>query len=418
MTLLALALAAITPVIDRHVPYELIEQIPLAFSGQADGARAVLSTIATSAIGVAGVVFSMTIVTLQLASSQFGPRLLRTFLRDTGTQLALGTFLGTFIYCIVVLPTVATSEDSQFVPHVSVTVAVALAIASLAMLVYYIDHVAQSIHADAVMESVGSELCSVIDNLFPEEVGADADEALEQHGGLPPCDGDPSHVRSVRGGYVRFINAESLLTLASENNLFIVMRSPPGAFVMRDDLLAEVWPEPSAPMQKKIQAAFVLGAHRTTLQDILFTFEQVSEVAVRALSPGINDPTTAVHCLDQIGAGLTRLVARKLPSKWRTDTAGTVRIEIEPVALHEILNVTVVAISRSADVHLPVWLRMLEILQTAARRARRPRDVETLHQCARQVALQAESQLQSSMDRQRFSEAATWTRSDEPDDAA
>ncbi len=215
MVIGAIALAASTPAIDAAIPESWPRAIPLLFSGGAVGARAVLTTIATSMIGVAGVVFSMTIVSLQLASSQFGPRLLRTFLRDRGNQVVLGTFLGTFVYCVVVLPMVDTAGSSVYVPHIAVTIAELQAVVSLAMLVYYINHVAQSIHADAVMHSVGRELESVVDQLFPHEIGDSADECHETVVSEESLRSRPHEVFATRSGYLRF-NRTALRAAAAQ----------------------------------------------------------------------------------------------------------------------------------------------------------------------------------------------------------
>jgi uncharacterized membrane protein len=160
-----------------------------------------------------------------------------------------------------------------------------------------------------------------------------------------------------------------MLKLAEEHDLFVQVALRPGAFALHGECLAKIWTKTPLPaaVTDQLKSSFVLGAHRTTLQDILFAFEQISEIAMRAMSPGINDPTTAVHCVDRIGSGVTRLVGRGLPSKWRTDSEGVVRIEIESAGLSEILDSTVIAVSRTAGVHLPVWLRLIEVLRIADR---------------------------------------------------
>lgn len=410
LVLAALGLAAITPAIDRVIPYTWINQTPLLFSGKADGARAVLTTVATATIGVAGVVFSMTIVSLQLASSQFGPRLLRTYLRDRSNQIVLGTFLGTFLYCIVVLPTVNATDQFAFVPHIAVTISVLLAITCLAMLVYYIDHIAQSIHADAVIDSVSRELEVVIDDLFPEDIG--------QAGGLSDDPGEPDltqrtesvSIESTGSGYIRFINGDKLLAIAEVEDLFIHILRPPGSFVRHGDPIAEASSATQIDdeVHNAIRASIALGAHRTTLQDVLFTFEQASEIAMRAMSPGINDPITAMHCIDRIGDGIARLVKRRYPSRWRADSSGQVRIRVDPVSLEEILESTVIAISRTAGVHLQVWLRLIEGLHNAALCAKQDDVAELLRKCTQRLARQADTELPCPEDQERLAEAASW----------
>jgi len=356
----------------------------------------------------------MTVVSLQLASSSFGPRLLRTFLRDRGNQLVLGTFLGTFLYCIVVLPTIDTTADPAgdeiVVPRVAVAIAVLLSVASLAMLVYYIDHVAQSIHADAVVYSVGQELDREVEQLFPGDVGADAPDASDRGAGAPRVEGEPARITARQSGYVRFMNGDSLLALAVRHDLFVRVHLRPGTFASHGECLVEAWPADRVDdaVAQDIVSTFLVGAHRTTLQDLLFTFEQVSEIAMRAMSPSINDPTTAVHCVDRIGSGLARFVCREAPSRWRADADDVVRLRIDPIELPEILEATVVAVSRTSGVHLPVWLRLVGALEIAARRAARPADWEALAGCARQLAEHGDGELASEADRRRLREAAAW----------
>ncbi len=151
--------------------YDWVDKLGWIYTRGPDGARAVLSTIAGSMITVAGVVFSVTIVALSLASNQFGPRLLRNFMRDRGNQIVLGTFVATYLYCLLVMRTVQGMDGSQFVPHLSVTVAILMAVASLGVLIYFIHHVAVSIQAPELIANVAHELHEAIDRLFPEELG-------------------------------------------------------------------------------------------------------------------------------------------------------------------------------------------------------------------------------------------------------
>lgn len=407
IALCALGLASLTLLIDHAAPEEALSGLPLLYSGTPDGARAVLSTIATSVITTAGVVFSMTIVSLQLASSQFGPRLLRTFLRDRGNQIVLGVFVGIFLYCILVLPSVDSSDGSAFVPRIAVTLGVLLATIGLGLLVYFIDHVAQSIHADAVIEAVGAEMDGTIGGLFPEPVGEGAPEVDEA---APAREGDGAAVRAARSGYLRFINGDTLMRTASERGLLVRIEAAPGRYVIEGDVLARVWPGPdlSEESADSVRGAFKLGAHRTTLQDATFAFEQLAEMAVRALSPGINDPATAVHCVDRIGVGLSSLVGRRRPSSLRRDEEGVVRVEAPVVGIREVLESAVEPISRCADVHLAVWIRLLETLGAAHARAAREADRAAISALGRRIAADARARFEHASDAQRIASSSAW----------
>jgi len=409
ISLAAAVLALLVPRLDRAVPDRWISGLPLVFSGEPVGARAVLQTIATSTITIAGVVFSMTLVSLQLASSQFGPRLLRTFLRDRGNQLVLGTFVGTFLYCVLVLPNVNAGSASQAVPRVAVTLAVLMTLASLAMLVYYIDHVAQSIHADAVIEAVGRELDQVIDVLFPEDVGRETRPAEEP----APEAADPEFgapVTSDRAGYIRFINSDAILDVAREGGFQVRLDADPGAYVIPGDTLASVSAAAACTEERadQIRQSFSLGIHRTTLQDCLFAFEQLAEMAVRALSPSINDPNTAIHCIDRLGAGVAVLVERERPSRYRRDDEGNLRVIADPVALERVLEVTVDPILRNAGCHLGVHLCLLRTLENAVRRARRPAELACLRQRALRVVRDSERRFEDPSERRQLQAASAW----------
>ncbi len=410
MALGALMLAAGVPYLDRALPDDWLRNIPLVYSGRPAGARAVLSTIATSMITVAGVVFSMTIVSLQLASSQFGPRLLRTFMRDRGNQIVLGAFLGTFLYCVLVLPTVDAATDAAFVPHIAISLAVLQAIVCLGMLVYYIDHIAQSIHADAVMSAVATELQSSIDSIYPEHLGENATQSETKTADAALRDGEPAIIRATTNGYLRFVNGDAILNVAREHNLFVSLTAQPGAFVKRDDDLASIWPAErlSDEAGDSIRSAVVLGAHRTTLQDAAFAFEQLTEMALRALSPGINDPTTAAHCIDRIAAGLCRLVTREFPPPLRLDEDDVPRLETSPVPIEHILDVSIAPIARNAGPHLSVWLRLLDALDAAHTRATRETDRRALRDLAARLASRAAARFEDEHDRERLAETAGW----------
>ncbi|MFG0282949.1 MAG: DUF2254 domain-containing protein [Phycisphaerales bacterium JB039] len=405
MALGAAVLAGLAPAVDGAVSDDLLRRAPFVFSGSPVAARAVLTTIATSMITIAGVVFSMTIVALQLASSQFGPRLLRTFLRDRGNQLVLGAFVAIFLYCILLLPRVDAQEESPFIPHISVTLAVIGALVGLGMLVYFIDHVAQSIHADAIILSVSRELEGVIDELFPESIGAQ-----QPDGEVAPPQAAPALVRASSDGYVRFINGDALLRIAAEADLMVRLEVAPGGYVVHGDVLAHVWPEDSTKEDAvdAIRRGILIGSHRTTLQDVTFAFEQLTEMALRALSPGINDPNTAGHCVDRIGSGLARMVGRPIPSRVRHDEAGAARVIAEPTSLEQVLRSTAEPIARNASVHLPVWLRLMIALQGAHARARREADRVLLGETAARVAEAARTRFESEVDQSRIMAASAW----------
>lgn len=273
---LAIALVAL----DERVKNESLRGLWWIFSGGAEGARSLLSTVAGSVITVAGTTFSITIAVLSLTSSQFGPRLLRGFLRDTGNQIVLGTFLATFLYCLLVLRTVRSVEEVAFVPHIAVTGGVALAIASVCVLVYFIQHVSRSIQAGQIIANVARELFEAIDRLFPQNVGEAAREnaALSS---LPDGWQDTARpVRAVRGGYVQAVDGDALIQLAKKRDLLLRLRHRPGRFVTEGSTLALAWPPERATgddLEASVNDAFSLGEQRTDAQDAEFVVQNWSK---------------------------------------------------------------------------------------------------------------------------------------------
>lgn len=213
MAVSALGLSVGMIQLDEAATARLVDRLSWVYTGGPEGARAVLSTIAASMITVAGVTFSITIVALPLASQQFG-RLLRSFLRDLGNQVVLGTFVSTFIYCLLVLRTVRGSDDEDFVPHLAVTVGVVLAMLSLGVLIFFIHHVATSIQASRIIANVADDLEGAINRLFPDAIGEDS--ATASWGGTPPdessaVDERSREVRATATGYVQAIDAQGLM---------------------------------------------------------------------------------------------------------------------------------------------------------------------------------------------------------------
>lgn len=298
---------------------------------KASGARDVLSTIAGSMITVAGVVFSITIVAISFASGQYGPRLLTNFMSDRGNTLALGTFIATFVYCLVVLRTIRGGDDDSFVPQLSVLVGILLALCSIGVLIYFIHHVPRSIHVNDVVASVGRQLLRGVEERFPAFIGEPASEAdeggkermkqaLSSH---PSCP-----VESDTTGYVQGIDESSLIETACKHDLFLRLRYRPGDFVAAGRPLADVWP--AAAVDKRIlddlEDAFTVGKERTPYGDLHFLINELVEISARALSSGVNDPLTAATCIDWLGAAMGELATRRIPDPYRAASDGKPRI--------------------------------------------------------------------------------------------
>lgn len=336
-----------------------------------EGARSLLSTVAGSIITVAGVVFSITIAALTLASSQFGPRLLRNFIRDKGNQYVLGTFVATFMYCLLVLRTINGSQENTFVPHISVTLGVVMAAASMGVFIYFIHHVSSLIQADNVISRVSADLHQTIERLFPEKLGQNPSEVKNNTEKVNIEEALPAHfvtlakpIKALKGGYLQGIDAAKLLDLAKTKNVVFEVSEAPGQFFFEDMELTRVWSaeEVNDEFESQIRQAFVFGPNRTPFEDIDFALDQLVEVALRALSPGINDPFTAINCINSLGAGLAQLGKRSLPSSYRYDEQGQLRVVVIVETKKSIVDKAFDQIRETAHDNTAVTLHLLRTI--------------------------------------------------------
>jgi uncharacterized membrane protein len=299
----------------------------VAFSGGPNSAQQVLTTIAASTMTFTGLVFSITIVALQLASSQFSPRVLRSFLRDRGSQVSLGVFVGTFVYALLVLRAVRVqrSGHAAFVPGVSITLAYGLALASLAMFVYFVNHIAQSIRVVNILEAVARETRDAIDANYPHEPGPDLPVPLAPVGPTATvCLDGP-------GGAVVGIDERALVDLARDHDCVLRIVPGVGDFVPSGGQVFRVSGTDDPPPATRLLSHVGFGSERTMYQDVAFGIRQMVDIAERALSPAVNDPTTAVQAIDRIHDVLRRLAVRPTPPGIHLDDRGAVRL-VHPVA--------------------------------------------------------------------------------------
>ncbi len=307
-------------------------------TGSADAGRQVLIAIAAAVITVIGVVFSITILALTLASQQFGPRMMRNFVRDLGNQVTLGVFVGTFVYAVLALGSITSDPHGDFVPHLSITVAEGLLLVDLAVLIYFIHHIAKSIQLPEVIAGIARDLVKAIDAEFPAEsadlkgatspqgAGKSVPELLrliEERGGVVPA---------TASGYLQFVGYAQLVDIAARTDAVIRLDHRLGHFLVAGRPLATVWPRGAAKqVALDLAEAHVTGPHRTLMQDPVFAIDQLVEIAIRALSPAVNDTFTALTCIDWLSAGLSLTSSRTLVEGVYRDRFGRVRlIESDP----------------------------------------------------------------------------------------
>ena len=377
----------------------------LNFTGGAEGASSLLGAIAGSMITIAGVVFSMTLVALSLASSQLGPRLLRNFMRDTTTQMVLGTFVATFLYCLLVLRTIRRAEEIAFVPHLSVTFGVLLAVVSVGVLIYFIHHVSVSIQANEIVARVGTELIEGIERLFPENIGRGAPRIPTEPpdaGFLDTFDREARPIGSAGEGYLQFVDGDDLIALAIQEDVVIRLERRPGQYVVATRPLALVWPGNKVTDQliDRVNSAFALGNQRTSGQDIEFAVNQLVEIAIRALSPGVNDPFTAMVCVDRLGSALCRLAELDMPSPYRHDTQDQIRVITPVFTFPDVTDAAFNQIRQYGRSSTAVTIRLLETIAEVAGSVHRPEDRAALLRHAKMIARGARDGLLEDEDRQ------------------
>lgn len=324
------------PVLDEALQADVF----LVELDRSDSARGLLETIATVTVSVAGIAFSITVVALQLASQQLGPRVLRTFQDNRLSQATLAVFLGTFAYCIVVLTSLGARGPGG-VPQLSVTVAIVAAAVAFGLFVAFIHDIVESLQASTLIRRIALDGHAAIGERFPEDIGAEpanpsaarreVDARCAAAAGLP--------VRAPRAGYLRRLDGEALLSAAARHEALVVQRARLGDFVLTDGVLAEVWLDgDDEDAAVDISAAFQLGDERTVVQDAAFPVRQLADVALRALSPSLNDPTTAENAMGSLADTLVRFARAGSPSPLRVDGDGCARLLALPPDLDDLVR--------------------------------------------------------------------------------
>lgn len=327
------------------------------YDGGAIGARTLLGAIAASTIGVAGTAFSITIAALSVAAGQMGPRLLRNFTRDRGNQTTLGVLVGTFCYALVALRSVRAESEGLFVPHLTLAVGIGLAFVCVAMLVYFVDHMARRINVDTVIDLVSADLNEAIKRLT-------ADQPQPE----PPAESFWSNAVSVsdkRQGYLREIDEHGLATWARERKVAVRLLVRPGDYIIPGAPIALVHPE-TKEAEEAVHNATALGSNRAGSSDLRFAVRQLVDVAVRALSPGVNDPHTAISALNCLGAALCTIVPLHLPTGVHLDEGGRPLLVVPYVQYDKLLDSMFHMIRQSAAGQPAVLIRHLEILALVA----------------------------------------------------
>ena len=340
MLLAAGSLALVLVHVDRSLDPGTESHIAWAYSGGPEGARSLLSTIAGSMITAASVTFSLASVAISIASQQYGSRVLRNFMRDRVTQALLGVFVATFVYCVLVVRTIRGSDfGGGFVPAVSVTGAMVLSLASLVLLIYFIHHVSSSIQASHIIRVISEEALDAIQHQYPGGSGvttvdnAQLDEVRRR---------GSAAIAGEQGGYIQSIDLDALLSMARTNDVVMELAVKPGDHVLQGDVLVHAWGSRTLPKDcvADVMNAFRIDRARTPEQDIRYNFQQFADVIVRALSPGINDPFSAVNGIDEMTVVLLEMARHMGAETVRVDDTGALRLIAPAVCMSELLRDT------------------------------------------------------------------------------
>ena len=352
---IAIAAGIVLPQIDEGTS----TTIGVAFGPEA--ARAVLGSLAGGMITFTGFVFSILLLAVQFGSSQFSPRMLRRFLRDPTTKIALGVFMATFIYSLLVLRVVGTAAEEAFVPDNSISIALLLLLLSMLLFLRLISRTTQGLRVASVLSELGHDARKAIDRVYPDPVGADEEETNP-----PPADAGPARTVGHRGdpGVLQSIDREGLIGRASAAGATIELIPRVGDLLYAGAPLFRVRGDAAEAIDDGwLQGAIAVGDERTMRQDPAFAFRLLADISSKALSPGVNDPTSAAQALDQIELLLRQIGGRRLTPGIGRDDSGTVRLRYPTPSWEDLLSLAIDETRQFGETSVQVTRRLRALLE-------------------------------------------------------
>ncbi|MGB0970201.1 MAG: DUF2254 domain-containing protein [Mycobacterium sp.] len=340
------------------------------FDGGPSAARDVLAAVSASLITVTSLTFSLTVLTLQLGSTQYSPRLLRTFARDGFVQLTLAVFLSTFVYALTVLRTIHddASDSGIFVPKFAVTVAYVMALISVICLVLFLAHLVREIRVEGVLRTVYIDALASVRTMFPQAESAAPGEP-------PSAPPSASRLCATSSGFLVRIKTQSVLSAAIAANAVVRLESMPGHWLVEGTTIGFAWStkpgaelagERLARLRERVDSAARTGPERIPVQDAGYGLRQLTDVAVKALSAGINDPTTAIHTLGYISSLLCDLAQRQLGPEILYDDDGVARVILRHPDFAELLDMAISQPRRYGAADPEVLSKLLRLLHEVA----------------------------------------------------
>ena len=400
MTLGALAIAVIALRVDANL-LGTDERAWWLYSGKAENASELLSTLLSSIITMATLAISITMVVLTLAASQLGPRLIRSFIGNRRTQVSLGFFVMTIVYLLLVYRRVDDQLDVEKVPNVAITVGSALSLACIFLLLFYVHHLSSSIISDTVVSRVGDVLDDVLRRMLPEAGTVDETDRRDDDHALRKVEDTGRDIALPRGGYVQTIDHTALVALAHEHDLVLTLRFRAGWHLLSGGSHVEI--SPVQKIEKKIikgvADAIVIGSDRMPTQDIEYSIRQLVEVALRALSPGINDPYTAVAVIDRLATSLALAMTRDMQPALHRDRNGNIRLVARPVTFTGMIDLCFNEIRQNAAGMPAILIHLLDTISQLACHTRTPEQRDALARHADMIAAAGRRDVADEQDR-------------------
>jgi uncharacterized membrane protein len=335
----------------------------LFYDVELEDALEVVKLIASSTITITSIAFSMTVVALVMASNQFGPRLIENFMQNKWTQLVLGVFTSTFVFCLVLISKINVSKEPSYYPQFAIVIAAILAVICVFVLIFFIHHVATSIRADNVVKQISNAMMNDIRTLQCEKKRVREFKSIVEFDNytyklsiLSQCD-----------GYIQAIEYHQILAIAEQFDALIVMQHRAGQYIVPGTPVAILYTNAGMPNSISLDSALVIGQERTSLQDTLFAINQLVEMALRALSPSMNDPFTAINCIDRLASGLASFTEENLPNTSIVDDKKELRMITNEATFNDLFKGAFNQIRQNSVDHPFVVMHLLDTFITLLR---------------------------------------------------
>lgn len=393
--------------VDTRIKREWLLDFPALFGLGADGSRGMLTAIGSSMLTVAALTFSLTLAAIAQASSQFTPRILRAFMSDRLNQFVLGYFVSVFAYCLIVLRTIRSGDgEEKFIPSIAVVFGLLFALGGIVVLIYFIHHIADSLQVTTIIKNITQETFDSIERVLPEKVGKAASEDKSEEAKQLRKSENWVEVPALKSGYIQSVNPEQLLSFAEENQLILRMNYGIGDFIVKDAKLASVFLDeddskpPDDKLIREINEFYSIYHYRTIEQDVNFGIQQIVDIALKALSPGVNDTTTAINCIHYLGALVGRIAERESFNRVRVCN-GKLRVLVKTPSFEDYVKSAFDQIRINGKGNLTVFEALLTSLAFTAEKAPKKEYLDVLDEQVKLIAELARQTLETDYERQK-----------------